>query len=80
MKMPAEEVGWGLTPGSRSLSGLPTDEKQPEIGLVMADRFIHHIPWEHRSKISGGEKDDPGLEKRCADTPTRIHITFLLPL
>jgi len=48
VKMPAEEVGWGLTPGSRSLSGLPTDEKQPEIGLVMADRFIHHIPWEHR--------------------------------
>src|SRR5206468_2187802 len=29
VKVPAEEVGWGLTPGSGGLSGLPTDEKQP---------------------------------------------------
>ena len=32
VKVPVEEVGWGLTPGSGSLSGRPTDEKQPEIG------------------------------------------------
>jgi hypothetical protein len=27
VKVPAEAVGWGLTPGSDGLSGLPTDEK-----------------------------------------------------
>jgi hypothetical protein len=47
VKVPAEEVGWGLTPGSGGLSGLPTDEKQPEVGLETADRFIHHVPWEY---------------------------------
>ena len=50
VKVPAEEVEWGLTPGSGGLSGLPTDEKQPEVGLEMADRFLHHVPWEYRGQ------------------------------
>jgi ribosomal protein S18 acetylase RimI-like enzyme len=36
-----------MASGKGSPSGLPTDEIQLEIGLVMTDRFIHHIQWQH---------------------------------
>jgi hypothetical protein len=47
VKVPVEALGWSLASGRGGPSELPTDQKQPEIGLVMTDRIIHHIPWEH---------------------------------
>src|SRR5262249_35924089 len=43
VKGPAEALGWNLARGRGGLSGLPTDEKQPEGGLGMAARIIHHV-------------------------------------
>ena len=47
VKVPAEVLEWSLAPGSGGLSGLPTDEKQPEGGLQRVDRFIHHVQSLH---------------------------------
>src|SRR6266568_2202477 len=44
VKVRAAALAESLTPRCGSLSGLTTDEKQPEGGLQRADRFIHHIP------------------------------------
>ncbi len=49
--MPAEVLEWSLAPGSGGLSGLPTDEKQPEGGLQRVDRFIHHVQSLHPSSL-----------------------------
>ena len=48
VKVPAEELEWNLAPGSGGLSGLPTEEKQPEGGLQRTERFIHHVQSLHR--------------------------------
>ena len=44
VKVPAEELGWSLTPGREGLSGLPMTQNRPEVGLKRAGRFIHHLP------------------------------------
>jgi hypothetical protein len=67
VKVPAEEVGWGLTPGSGGLSGLPTDEKQPEVGLETADRFIHHVPWEYPHVLLSAGRE---LSRCCVSQPS----------
>ena len=48
--MPAEDVGWGLTPGREGVSGLPTDEKPAQIGL---ERLVE------LSTISNGSTTSP---------------------
>ena len=53
VKVPAEELEWSLAPGSGGLSGLPTEEKQPEGGLQRTERFIHHVQSLHRSNTAG---------------------------
>ena len=52
VKVPAEELEWSLAPGSGGLSGLPTEEKQPEGGLQRTERFIHHVQSLHHREIS----------------------------
>ena len=47
VKVPAEKLVWSLTRGREGLSGLPITKNRPEVGLQRADRFIHHVEWEH---------------------------------
>jgi IS1 family transposase len=45
--VPAEVVGWGLTPGREGLSGLPNDEKPARNGFGEAGGIVHHLLWLH---------------------------------
>ena len=47
VKMPGEALGWSLVSRRGSLSGLSTEEIQPETPSQGACRIIHHVPWEH---------------------------------
>jgi hypothetical protein len=47
MKIPSEEFGGSLTLGRADPSGLPHHQNRPAMSLPRADRFIHHVQWEH---------------------------------
>jgi hypothetical protein len=47
LKVPAEDVGWGLTAGREGLSGLPTDEKPARKRFGEAGGILHHVRWQH---------------------------------
>ncbi len=45
----------------RGLFGLPTDENQPQGGLQRADRFIHHVQWEHPFLLCPPDRGNVGV-------------------
>ena len=47
MKVPVEALVWSLASGRGDLSGLSTDEIQPETRSQRACQFIHHVSWQH---------------------------------
>jgi hypothetical protein len=55
--VPAEDVGWGLSPGREGLSGLPNDEKPARNGFGEAGGIIHHLLWLHPVKATLREPD-----------------------
>jgi hypothetical protein len=50
-------------------SRLTRDEKQPEGGLQRAERFIHHLPWEHHYDVE--------MKEIAAITPRPVFLPVL---
>jgi hypothetical protein len=82
--VPAEVVGWGLTPGREGLSGLPNDEKPARNGFGEAGGIIHHLLWLHPLLLDGRylalHQEEAGAYLSQATSVTRLLLdSFLRP-